>query len=281
MDHRAEERVAVEQHFDEMGEREWDRLAVDVRARVSFEIHRRFLARQVESGMRVLEIGAGPGRFTIALAELGCRVVVADISSVQLQLNAQHVRDADAEEAVEDRVQLDICDLSRFSDGAFDAVVAYGGPLSYVFESASDALVECLRVTRPAGVVLGSVMSLVGSARHFIAAFLPDIEIVGIDAVNRFLEHGDQRSLEGTDAHGCRLFSWADLQQAVGASGGRIIAGSASNWLSLGPIDTIEQFESDPGLWSHFLDWEVRFCAEPGALDGGTHLLFAAEGTRS
>lgn len=37
----------------------------------------------------VLEVGAGAGRFTVELARLGCSVLVADVSSVQLDLNRQ------------------------------------------------------------------------------------------------------------------------------------------------------------------------------------------------
>ncbi len=37
----------------------------------------------------MLEVGAGAGRFTVELARLGCSVLVADVSSVQLDLNRQ------------------------------------------------------------------------------------------------------------------------------------------------------------------------------------------------
>jgi len=51
-------------YYDELGEEEWHRLARDLPGRVSFAVHRRFLARFVRPGHRVLEVGAGPGRFT-------------------------------------------------------------------------------------------------------------------------------------------------------------------------------------------------------------------------
>jgi 16S rRNA A1518/A1519 N6-dimethyltransferase RsmA/KsgA/DIM1 with predicted DNA glycosylase/AP lyase activity len=40
---------------------------------VSFEIHRRFAADHVRPGMSVLEVGAGPGRFTRAHLLFACR----------------------------------------------------------------------------------------------------------------------------------------------------------------------------------------------------------------
>jgi ubiquinone/menaquinone biosynthesis C-methylase UbiE len=78
---------AVRDYFDALGEGEWDRLAQSPAARVSLELHRRFLTRFIRPGWRVLEIGAGPGRFTVELASLGATTVVSDISPVQLDLN--------------------------------------------------------------------------------------------------------------------------------------------------------------------------------------------------
>ncbi|MGH9266283.1 MAG: hypothetical protein ACRD1D_16485 [Acidimicrobiales bacterium] len=39
----------------------------------------------------------------------------------------------------------------------------------------------------------------------------------------------------------------------------------------------MREIEQDPALWDLLLDWEEEFCAEPGSLDSGTHLLFAVE----
>jgi SAM-dependent methyltransferase len=87
----------------------------------------------------VLEVGAGPGRFTIELAAIGARVTVADLSEVQLALNVDRVSEAGAEASVERRVVADIVDLRQFADAAFDCVVCHGGPLSYVLEQADAA----------------------------------------------------------------------------------------------------------------------------------------------
>jgi len=117
---------SVRAYYDVLGEREWDRLEATFRGRVSLEIHTRFLRRFLAPGCRVLEVGAGPGRFTLELAAIGARIVVTDISDVQLGLNEARLRDTDAERYVELREQLDVCDTSRYADGEFDAVVALG-----------------------------------------------------------------------------------------------------------------------------------------------------------
>jgi cyclopropane fatty-acyl-phospholipid synthase-like methyltransferase len=91
----------------------------------------------------VIDIGSGPGRFTIELVRLGATVTAEAISPKQLALHRSKVTEAGCEHGVVGREVLDIIDLSRFPTHHFDAVVCYGGPLSYVFDRIDDASVNC------------------------------------------------------------------------------------------------------------------------------------------
>ena len=269
-----EDREAIRAYYDEMGDAEWRRLEDTPRGRVSLEVHRRFLKRFIRSNSRVLEIGAGPGRFTLQLAKLGASVTVTDISTVQLDLHRLHLSDTPAERAVESRELLDVCDTSRIPDDSFDSVVAFGGPLSYAFEHTDDALVGLLRITKPGGVVLASVMSLLGSWRYFLRGVIEDTQRVGEAANELVLTTGDLRHFGGK--HVCQMFRSTDIEVLVRRCGGSLVGMSASNWASLADGDVISQLEGDDDRWASFLNHEVAACAEPGAVDGGTHILFAA-----
>lgn len=63
------DRQVMRDYYDELGHAEWERLASGITGRVSLEVHKRFLARFIGAGQRVLEVGAGPGRFTLELAD--------------------------------------------------------------------------------------------------------------------------------------------------------------------------------------------------------------------
>lgn len=264
----------MREFYDRLGDAEWDRLETTVRGRVSFEVHRRFLRHYVKSGDRVLEIGSGPGRFTFELAAAGARIVVTDFSPVQLELHAQHLRGTEAETAVESRELLDICDTSRYADSTFDLVLVYGGPLSYAFEHDQSALEGLFRIAKPTGFVVGSVMSLLGSWRYFLRGVVDDANLAGAAAIDLILETGDLRHFGS--AHVCQMYKATDMARLVELSGGEVLALSASNWASLGDADALRELEADPERWRRFVDHEVNLCREPGAVDGGTHLLFAA-----
>jgi 2-polyprenyl-3-methyl-5-hydroxy-6-metoxy-1,4-benzoquinol methylase len=258
--------------YDQLGIVEWDRLTRSPSSRVAFEMHKRLLARFVKPGFRVLEIGAGPGRFTIELAQLGATIVTTDISPVQLQLNHHKVAEAGLESNVDSRLVLDVTDLSSVANESFDAVVAFGGPLSYAFEDAEDALGGCLRVTRPGGMVLASVMSLVGSLRFHLAGVVEEMSVFGIETIDSMVRTGEQRHTP----HNCRMFRWSDIEGMLGRLPCVLVEAQASNAMSLNAAALLETFEVDPARWATLLSWEEELTHEPGALDGGTHILFAA-----
>jgi SAM-dependent methyltransferase len=267
------DREVIARIFDEYGDAEWARHEVSAMDRVGFHIHRYYLERFVQPGNRVLEVGAGAGRFTIELARLGGRVTVVDISPEQLRLNEQHHAEAGLEDAIEARHLADVLDLSRFEDGAFDAVVCYGGPLSWVLDGVDQALDELLRVTRAGGYVLLGVMSRFGSLHAFLPAADEEIAAFGVGEMQAIVDSGylpDHHSTLGP----MHLFTWGELRTLLERHPCDIVVASAANFLSIGNDETCERWiRDDPEMWERFLAWETASCTEPGAIDGGTHII--------
>src|SRR2546426_5625273 len=197
--------------FDEYGELEWERHETSPFRRVSCHIHRHYLAAFVQPGDRVLEVGAGPGRFTVELARIGARVTVTDISPGQLDLNARHLSEAGLEGFVERRELADVVDLSRFKADSFDSIVCYGGPLSFVLDRADDALGELIRVTKHGGHVLLSVMSLQGSLRAFLPGVAKEVDEFGLEEMQAIVDTGDQAGPH-SPLGPMHMFTWSELR---------------------------------------------------------------------
>src|SRR5947208_12542009 len=119
------ERVAS--YYDELGEQEWTRFEDGRTPGPSLDVHADYLRRFVRGGDRVLDVGAGPGRFTIELARLGANVAVTDLSPGQLELNRERLAAAGLEERILERQVADVLDLTRWEDATFDATVCFGG----------------------------------------------------------------------------------------------------------------------------------------------------------
>jgi ubiquinone/menaquinone biosynthesis C-methylase UbiE len=253
------------QFFDQYVELEWTRFDDERTPSTSLDVHLEYLRRYVSAGDRVLDVGAGPGRFTIELARLGASIVVADISRGQLEANRLKVADAGLDDAVSDRVVADVVDLP-FDDASFDAAVCYGGPISYVVDRAGDAIAELARVTRPGGHVLVSVMSLVGAGQTYVDAVLEVAGRYGIELTERIFTTGFLPQGPDLGHLPMKLFRWRELRELLEPHG-EIVAASATGLLR--PSKDPE----DPALRALLARIEIELAREPGALDCAPHML--------
>jgi SAM-dependent methyltransferase len=244
--------------FDEYGEREWTRFEDGRTPAPSLGTHIRMLEGYVRPGDRVLDAGAGPGRFTLELLRLGAHVTALDISPGQLELLRARVPDVEA-------VVGDITDLSRFPDDAFDATVCFGGPLSYVLDRAADAVAELARVTRPGGHVLVSVMGLGGAVIHFAPLI---VELARRDGVAKQQEIARTGFLPEGDGYGhlaMQMYLWEELE-ALLAAHGEVVDGAAAGVL---PHLEVEE----PGIRELLDEFEDKLAYDPGSRSCGEQIV--------
>lgn len=261
------------QHFDAYGLSEWERLVRSPLEEIKLYIHNHHLRAYIPPDSRVLEIGAGPGRFTQTLHALGCRVLVTDLSEVQLELNRQKAEELGFAQTVEGWQRLDVCEMAAIASESFDAVVCYGGPFSYVFERADRAVQECTRVLKSDGVLLSSAMSLWGT----VHAFFDGVLDIPVDLNREILVTGDLTPhTQPGSTHHCHMFRADEYRALHERNGLQVLRMSASNALSTGWTETLERCRADPELWEFILEMELEACAQPGCLDGGTHILTVA-----
>lgn len=251
-------------------EREWQRLVSSPEEEVKLQVHNHYLEKYLHKEMNVLEIGAGPGRFTQTLHDIGCQILVSDISPVQLQANRDKAKELGFDNSVTDWQTVDVSNLGQFTDRSFDAIVAYGGPLSYVFDQLDQALSECHRVLGPDGLLIASVMSLWGTLHRYFASF-PESDPTPI------VEHGDLTAdtYPGT-THFCHLFRAQELREAMTRNGFEVITLSASSSLSPAHNEITEMMRVNPERWQSLIDMEIQASASPGMIEAGTHMIVVA-----
>ena len=110
----------------------------------------RYIERYLKPGMRILEIGAGTGRYSHALARMGYQVDAVELIEHNIRIFNEKTQPG---EKVTIR-QGNAKDLSCFGDDTFDMTLLLG-PMYHLFtvEEQRQALSEAIRVTKPGGLI--------------------------------------------------------------------------------------------------------------------------------
>lgn len=116
-----------------------------------------YINKYAKKGARLLEIGAGTGRYSIALAKAGYDVTSVELVEHNLEVLKKNSEGIDNIQSF----QGDALDLSRFADNSFDVTLLFG-PLYHLYEpqDVQKSIDEAIRVTKPNGVILVAFLSV-------------------------------------------------------------------------------------------------------------------------
>ncbi len=103
------------------------------------------------SGPRVLEVGAGTGRYSVTLAKQGLQVTAVELIEHNLEILRSKL---DGTEPIT-TIQGNALDLLPLSDNSFDLTMLLG-PMYHLYtkEEKIKALSEAVRVTKPGGYIM-------------------------------------------------------------------------------------------------------------------------------
>ena len=139
------------------GQNEETRLVRSRHGQLEYLTTMHYIETYASKPCRVLEIGAGTGRYSAALAEQGCTVDAVELADSNFALLSEHAKGMANLRAY----QGDALDLSRFSDNTYDLTLLFG-PMYHLYTPADQltALREAVRVTKPGGVLLTAFLSV-------------------------------------------------------------------------------------------------------------------------
>jgi ubiquinone/menaquinone biosynthesis C-methylase UbiE len=167
---------------------EWGRLD---REPIEFLVNSHFIRSYLPAHGHILDNGAGPGKYSIALAQAGYQVTLADLTPRLVEFAKLKVKEEGLEQQFNGFHVADATDLSTFSDEQFDATLMLG-PLYHLQteEDRINAVNELRRVTKKGGCVFVAFMPRI---RHLTTSLMlpemwkPNHTVLGISG---FLETG-------------------------------------------------------------------------------------------
>ncbi len=185
----------VQEYYDSIAEREWKRLE---RHRVEFDITKRYLSEYIDKNSKILDVGGGPGRYSIYLKEQGHLVSLLDLSYENIKL--AKIKAEERKLKIDQYIHANALNLSERVTSKFDVVLCMG-PLYHLIkeEDRVKVIAECMKKLKKGGRLFVS----------FISAYAPIIDFIKncpekiIGEKDRLLNYiSDGKSINGEEEPG-------------------------------------------------------------------------------
>lgn len=254
------EQTELEKHYNKFNEdKRLTRRHGQVEYRTTMEYIRRYLQDRPEA--KILDVGAGTGRYSIALAKMGFDVTAVELVKYNLGILRQK-----AQGCVQ-AYQGTALKLSRFQDNTFDVTLLLG-PMYHLYseQDRMRALQEARRVTRPGGVL-------------FVAYLMNEYAVLVHGFRDGYLKESLERGLLDPDTFETQsgeeeLYSYVRLEQidrlsqAAGLHRDRILTPD-------GPANYMRQTlrMMDDETFELFMKYHLSVCERPELLGAAAHTL--------
>lgn len=239
-------------------------------------IHKYIEALQGENAkdttLRILDIGAGTGRYAVELAKEGHDVTAVEYVKYNLGRLKQNANVAKKEcqeagkEFLLQAYQGDARKLKRFAEDTFDLTLLFGPMYHlYSFEDKLQALTEAKRVTKPGGYIL--VAYLMNEYGVLTYGFKEGNAIACIED-GRLDENFHCRSTEKDLYDYVRLEDMKELRDAAGLEHVQTISAD-------GPADYMrrELNAMSEEMFAKFIEYHLSTCERPELLGAGAHTV--------
>ncbi len=268
----------VRRFYQISDQREWERLEHPTQGALEFAINKAWIQKFLpEAGGRVLDIGGGPGRYSIWLATQGYRVTLADLSPDLLAIARDKARGEGVD--LEEIVEANAVDLSRFVEGSFDSVLCLG-PMYHLLEESDRRAIaaEVFRVLKPSGRAFFAFLNHLSALRAAVNQDSPFFTPYTFDIVKRWhYDHVMDFPVAGIfspawvvhprdvpplmEQHGFRTVELISSQS---------VAGDVQGHLALFA-------ERQPELYKWVIDELVELAKDPTIVGSAWHLLYIGQ----
>ena len=259
----------IKKNYDEAPEKEWERTDQTV----EFLITTRMLERTIGQGEKVLDIGGGPGRYSLWLKERGCDVTLFDLSPGNIRFAKG--------KAEETGVTLKtVCgnamEEGLYPEEMFDHVLVMG-PMYHIFreDDRRKVIENALRVLKPGGKIYVAFINLLAGALYYLdewpEGFTEELKM-GNEYGECLLEN---RSWQGAAFTEARFDALPEIYGFMNSFGLRQVTVFGQEGFLASNLTRIQALEEPHrSLW---IEYAGRTCENPEYLAMSSHIMYVGE----
>ncbi|MFE1628250.1 class I SAM-dependent methyltransferase [Brevibacillus reuszeri] len=262
----------VVDYYSFFGEREWTRLD---REPLEFLINWHYMKQHLPESGAVLDIGAGPGKYSMQLAKKGFQVTLVDLTPKLVEIARQKATEFGLLHQFQGFHVSDACNLSQFSTESFDASLMLG-PMYHLQkeEDRVTAAYELYRVTKSDGIVFVAFRS---RSNHIMSSLMapenwkPHHQI---DAVYDFYQTGIFNHAEEGRFTGAYFYHVDEIRPFMESFGFQTIQLIGST--NIGAVLTPDHWRywQERGEAEKVMQLLIEAAKDPALLGMSSHLLY-------
>ena len=254
------------QQFDE-----WGRLD---REPIEYKVNWHYIKKYLPNSAHILDNGAGPGKYSMALAKEGYNVTLSDLTPKLVEVAKEKAIELNLEQQFDDFLVADACNLERLTDEKFDASLMLG-PM-YHLQNEDDrilAINELNRVTKRDGLVFVAFMPR--SKHIFNSLMRPEIwkPNDNIEAIQHFSKTGCFNHSDANRFTGAYYYEIKDIEPFMESHGFQTIQLIGSN-IATTLDDANWDYWRNKGEEQQVLDFIINNSGDPYLLGMSSHLLY-------
>lgn len=265
--------------YDNYEDREWTRLEKDGHGELLYHVHLDILKRYISQDDKVLEIGAGSGRYTKDLVKMCDELTVGDISTHQIEFNKSKMKELSLFDQVKLFCVVDVLDMGNFEDASFDCIVCIGGVINYLLDKEKDGISEMLRVLKPGGILIVGAMSFIGASLYYLDGIRYEKDLFGLEATKWIFNTGvqDEEHYPVPSKHYVHMMRSSEMDALFANFPVTVKERSSAGLYTQAGDIALENARQDKEFWELVIEKEIAFTKLPGTLDCGMNLIYVVE----
>ena len=252
----------IEQWYDKEYD-EWERLK---RHKIEFDITKRYFDEYITGeNLEIFDIGGGPGRYSIYLAEKGHKVSLLDLSKRNIEVAKK--KSAEKNIKLEAYIHGNALELGEYEQ-KYDVILLMGPLYHLIKESDRKKAIEgAMGLLKPNGIMVASFISNYAPIQDYLKGVHP---IESVDELLGYLEDGKHNGDKGfTTAYFTGYKEAKDLMSSFGLT--EVVFAGIENILRSKEKEINELEESEYKKW---LEIGYQLSKDEKLIGTGEHFLY-------